>query len=470
MRHRQGSCWTALPRHFAPAAWRRWPSSGSRSSGRSSTDIPATTATPWSPRAATAPRRAGARDCRARHGPRDPPRHHPRADRRRARPRPPTPPHLGCRRGRALRAVGGAQGRGPLPRAALRAGRTRRPRRRQRHRRSRTLHRPGDRPRQDHRGRPRDPPRRTRTIPPRTLRPPLPRRRVRLPPHHRPRHRRRRRLDRRHGRPRRRHPRRDHGHDHNHDELRSLAIGWLARPVDLLKLLLEHTEPSTTPAPTTRHGEPADSPAPAWAPDHMADTIERLCCLPARTARRAPRPRHASSSTSPTQPCAPGTASPASRASARSTYDQLAEVLGHADVTVTPVLDLPMRRRADAYEHPETIKDHVWVQTGGDVLPLHPSHRHPRQRRLRPRHPLRRHRPTRPDRPPQLRAPTPPPPPRQDPRRLPPPAVVGPGRHLWRTPHGQAFLVDHTGTTKLTDQQGASMAEAIEDGVELYFT
>ena len=31
------------------------------------------------------------------------------------------------------------------------------------------------------------------------------------------------------------------GHDHNHDELRSLAMGWLARPVDLLKLLLEHT-------------------------------------------------------------------------------------------------------------------------------------------------------------------------------------------------------------------------------------
>src|SRR6478736_3367366 len=31
------------------------------------------------------------------------------------------------------------------------------------------------------------------------------------------------------------------GHDHNHDELRSLALGWLARPVDLLKLLLDHT-------------------------------------------------------------------------------------------------------------------------------------------------------------------------------------------------------------------------------------
>ena len=39
----------------------------------------------------------------------------------------------------------------------------------------------------------------------------------------------------------------EHGHDHNHDELRSLALGWLARPADLLKLLLDHTtEPAET--------------------------------------------------------------------------------------------------------------------------------------------------------------------------------------------------------------------------------
>ena len=37
----------------------------------------------------------------------------------------------------------------------------------------------------------------------------------------------------------------DHGHDHNRDELRSLALGWLARPADLLKLLLDHTETPT---------------------------------------------------------------------------------------------------------------------------------------------------------------------------------------------------------------------------------
>ena len=31
-----------------------------------------------------------------------------------------------------------------------------------------------------------------------------------------------------------------------------------------------------------------------------------------------------------------------------------------------------MRRRVDAYEHPEVVKDHVWVQTGGDCFPFTP--------------------------------------------------------------------------------------------------
>ena len=38
-----------------------------------------------------------------------------------------------------------------------------------------------------------------------------------------------------------------------------------------------------------------------------------------------------------------------------------------------------------------------------------------------------------------------------------------------RTPHGQAFLVDHTGTNRLTREQADAIAEAAE-GVEIYFT
>ncbi len=74
------------------------------------------------------------------------------------------------------------------------------------------------------------------------------------------------------------------GHDHNHDELRSLAMGWLARPVELLKLLLDHTQPAQhdNTDDTVEPEQPSQPSQPGWAPDHMAETVERLCALPAR--------------------------------------------------------------------------------------------------------------------------------------------------------------------------------------------
>ena len=251
-----------------------------------------------------------------------------------------------------------------------------------------------------------------------------------------------------------------HGHDHNHDELRSLAMGWLARPLDLLKLLVEHTQPADDEGTV----EPEQ---PAWAPDHMAETVDKLCALSARQlARLRGRGRLFVHLTDEALRTRAGVA----RVEGVGPIDvtQLAEVLGSADITVTPVLDLRLRRRSDAYEHPEVVKDHVWVQTGGDCFPFTPrsatrdtvDYDHaipyddtgpPGQTGPHNSGPLRRshHRSkthgglnTR---------------------------VVGPGRHLWRTPQGQAFLVDHTGTTRLSADQAAAMAEAIEDGVELYF-
>ena len=247
-----------------------------------------------------------------------------------------------------------------------------------------------------------------------------------------------------------------HGHDHNRDELRSLALGWLARPVDLLKLLLEHTEV-----------DPAQADAPTWAPEHLAETVERLTSLPAhRVARLRGRGRlfvHVTDE-------ALRTRSGVARIEGVGPIDvrQLHEVLGHADVVVTPVLDLAQRRRVDAYEHPEVVKDHVWVQTGGDCFPFTPrsATRHgvdydhavpyddtgpPGQTGPHNSGPLRRR---------HHRAKT---------HGGFTTRVVGPGRHLWRTPHGQAFLVDHRGTSRLTAEQGAEIAEAIVHGVELYF-
>jgi hypothetical protein len=244
------------------------------------------------------------------------------------------------------------------------------------------------------------------------------------------------------------------GHDHNRDELRSIAMGWLARPADLLRLLLEHTDAETD-------GEPF------WAPDHSADTLAQLAAMPARRlARLRGRGRLFVHVTDDVLRSGIGVA----RIEGVGPIDvrQLHEVLGHADVTVTPVLDLRMRRRVDAYEHPEVVKDHVWTQTGGDCFPFTPrtatrdgvdfDHAVPYDETGPPGQtgphnsgPLRRrhHRTktyggftTR---------------------------VAGPGRHLWRTPHGQAFLVDHTGTTRLTEEQADAIADA-PDGVELYFT
>ena len=251
-----------------------------------------------------------------------------------------------------------------------------------------------------------------------------------------------------------------HAHDHNHDELRSLAMGWLARPVELLKLLLEHTHP----AADADTGQPVQ---PAWAPDHMADTVQRLCALPPRQlARLRGRGRVFVHLTDEALRTRAGVA----RVEGVGPIDvtQLAEVLGNADVTVTPVLDLRLRRRSDAYEHPEVVKDHVWAQTGGDCFPFTPrsatrdtvDYDHavpyddtgpPGQTGPHNSGPLRRR---------HHRAKT---------HGGFTTRVVGPGRHLWQSPHGLAYLVDHTGTTRLTSQQATAMAEC-PDGVELYVT
>src|SRR6478735_1181216 len=205
----------------------------------------------------------------------------------------------------------------------------------------------------------------------------------------------------------------------------------------------------------------------AWI-DAMADTVDRLCSLPARKlAMLRGRGRLFVHLTDDALRTGRGVA----RIEGVGPIDirQLHEVLGDADVTLTPVLDLRMRRRVDAYEHPEVVKDHAWVQTGGDCFPWTPrtatrdgvDYDHaipyddtgpPGQTGPHNSGPLRRsHHRTKTHGGLVAR-------------------VVGPGRHLWLTSHGQAFLVDHTGTTKLTEQQGRAMAEAIEDGVELYFT
>jgi hypothetical protein len=255
------------------------------------------------------------------------------------------------------------------------------------------------------------------------------------------------------------------GHDHNHDELRSIALGWLARPADLLKLLLEHTDTEPTDGSTE---DDQSSERPTWAPGHLAATLDKLTAMSARKlASLRGRGRLFVHLTDEALRTRTGIA----RIEGVGPIDlrQLHEVLGHADVTITPVLDLRQRRRVDAYEHPETIKDHVWTQTGGDCFPYTPrtatrdtvDYDHavpyddtgpPGQTGPHNSGPLRRrHHRTKTHGGYTTR-------------------VVGPGRHLWRTPHGQTLLVDHTGTHRINPHEASAMADAIDDGIELHFT
>ncbi|MBS2939108.1 hypothetical protein KDN32_15310 [Nocardioides sp. J2M5] len=263
------------------------------------------------------------------------------------------------------------------------------------------------------------------------------------------------------------------GADHNHDELRSLALGWLARPADLLQLLLAHTEPADDTEPVEDESEDPEDSRPAWAPDHLHTLLGHLAGMSTRQlASLRPKARlfvHITDDTLRKLLTRTGTG--VARVEGIGPLDarQLAEVLGTTDLTITPVLDLQMRRRVDAYEHPEDIKDHAWTQTGGDCYPYSPrsatrdgvdyDHAQPYDDTGPPGQtgthncgPLRRsHHRTKTHSGITTR-------------------LVGPGRHLWHTPHGQALLVDHRGTTPLTTAQAQAMADAIDDGVELYWT
>ncbi|QIK74591.1 hypothetical protein [Nocardioides piscis] len=245
-----------------------------------------------------------------------------------------------------------------------------------------------------------------------------------------------------------------HGHDHNRDELRSLAMGWLARPVDLLKLLIDHTDPNP--------GE-----QPAWAPDHLADTVDRLCALPARRlAALRGRGQLFVHLTDTALRSGRGVA----RIEGVGPIDvaQLAQVLGHCDLTVTPVLDLADRPRVDAYEHPERLKDHVWALTGGDVFPFSP------RTATRDRVDFDHSTPYDVQGPPGQTGPHNSGPLRRRHHRWKTHGgyrcrVVGPGRHLWQTPNHLTYLIDQHGTHRLEDDDADIMLSA-PDGVEIYLS
>jgi hypothetical protein len=208
---------------------------------------------------------------------------------------------------------------------------------------------------------------------------------------------------------------------------------------------------------------------PRWAPEHLARTVERLASLtPRQLASMRGRGTvfvHVAEQALTRQ---------AGLARVEGVgpvlVQSLMELLGHADVTLRPVLDLADRPRVDAYEHPDRLKDHVWAQCGGDVFPFtprtatrdrvdfdHPTPFVPMDRGGDPGQtgahnsgPLRRtHHRWKTHGGYRCRQ-------------------AGPGRHLWQTPHGLCYLVDRTGTHALTPEQAETMLSA-PPGLEIYW-
>ena len=252
----------------------------------------------------------------------------------------------------------------------------------------------------------------------------------------------------------------EHGHDHNHDELRSLAFGWLARPADLLQLLLTHTEVDESP------DEP--SPRPVWAPAHLESTVERLASMSTRQLASLRGKGqvfvHVTDRDLLKQ-------SGIGRVEGQGPLlvQALAELLGHADVVVKQVVDHRVRHRADAYEHAEIVKDHVWTQSGGDAFPFSPrtatradvdfDHASPYVPRDR-------------DGPPSQTGPHNSSPLRRSHHRWKTHGGyrvrrAGPGRHVWQTPHGICYLVDTEGTRRLDDRD-AELILTAPPGVDVY--
>ena len=261
-----------------------------------------------------------------------------------------------------------------------------------------------------------------------------------------------------------------HGHDHNRDELRFLALGWLARPVDLVALLLEHTQfdddgPRSDARLRDPDPRPGDRERPVWAPVHLDRLLGRLAAM---TCRQLAALRGKGTVFVHVDADALTHQAGVARVEGMGPMlvQSLAELLGHHDVTLQPVLDLAQQIRVDAYEHGTTLKDTVWLLTGGDVFPFTPRtatrggvdfdhvkaydrHGPPGQTGTHNSGPLRRR---------HHRWKT------HGGYRC---RQAGPGRHLWQTPHGLCFLVDHTGTHRL-DPDRAELILTAPPGIDVH--
>ncbi|HEU5487096.1 MAG TPA: DUF222 domain-containing protein [Microlunatus sp.] len=184
----------------------------------------------------------------------------------------------------------------------------------------------------------------------------------------------------------------DHA-DAPRDLLRSMAFGWLARPAELLRLLLEHTDPDVADEAQT-DPEPAPAPDPDPEPDpepepDVEPELPRALAFPAdllgALSRINPdrlRPRAvlyvhlheaavtgAGSLKGGAQDGAPAGGVARVEGLGPHSLAQLTELLGHTRVAVQPVIDLRDQISVNRYEHPTRVRERIHLRHPGDVFP-----------------------------------------------------------------------------------------------------
>ena len=249
------------------------------------------------------------------------------------------------------------------------------------------------------------------------------------------------------------------------DELRAIAFGFLARPAELLALLLEHNEPAEGAATLDLDLAPDDDVAPSRATDFPADLLDALRTADlSRLAPTAVLYVHL-------HEAALSGADSVARAEGLGPVpiSALAGLLGRTRLTVRPVRDLSSRVRSTAYEHPESLKEQTYLRTAGDYWPYATS----TSRHVDYDHPTPYDDTGPPDRgSPQTGSHNSGPLGRRHHRWKTHAGYrsrqCGEGRYVWLTPHGLAFLVDHLGTHRIDPAKAQEIYDA-PPGADLHF-
>ncbi|MDQ1105063.1 hypothetical protein [Nocardioides zeae] len=156
------------------------------------------------------------------------------------------------------------------------------------------------------------------------------------------------------------------GHpDATADEVRAIALGYLARPAELLALLVEH-ETAETAVPAQAGPVTDDEPlAPSRATALPAAVLDKLRTTDLTKLRpKAVLYVHLHETTLLSTKGVARVEELGPR-----TLGALRQLLATTQVTVKPVIDLAGAVRTTAYEHPEAIKERVHLTTGGDYWP-----------------------------------------------------------------------------------------------------